>query len=200
MAEGTEDLFESLFESGQTNAVLSWLLVSVYVVVLLESLLSMDLEWIVFTGTALVVLLLPALTERTPWVMLPWELVLLASFPVLVRTLDISAIANTFSMYLSIAALAVLVISELHVLSEVRVTHWFAMMTVVMATMAAAAGWAIVRWLLDSNFDTEYLTTNDALMQEFLWVVAAGIVAGLLFDLYFKRRSAALRTEYEVVE
>lgn len=198
--EPGDDLLASLFESGRRNALLSWLLVSIYVVVLLESLLSMDLEWVVFTGTALVVLLMPALAERTAWVMLPWELVLLASFPVLVRTLDVSAIANTFSMYVSIAALAMLVISELHVLSAVRVTHWFAMLTVVMATMAAAAGWAIVRWLLDSNFDTDYLTTNDALMQEFLWVVAAGIVAGLLFDVYFKRRSAALRSEYEVAE
>jgi hypothetical protein len=30
-------------------------------------------------------------------------------------------------------------------------------------------------------------------MSEFLWVTAAGLVAGVLFDAYFKRRGSRLR-------
>lgn len=199
MDEGTEDLYESLFESGRTNAMLAWLVVAIYLVVLVESVLGMDLAWIAFTGGAILVLLAPALAERSPWVMLPWELVVLASFPVVVRTLEISTLSNTFSMYLSIAALAMLVTSELHVLSDVQVTHWFAVVTVILATLAGAGAWAIVRWLLDDLSDTGYLSTNEALMQEFLWVLAAGLVAGLLFDVYFRRRAAGLRAELEAM-
>lgn len=198
MEEGPRDIYESLFESGRTNAILAWLVASVYVVVLVESLLDVDLAWAIFTGGALAILLAPAAAERSPGVMLPWELVLLASFPVLVRSLDVSTLSNTFSMYLSIAALAMLVTAELHVLSAARVTHWFAIMTVVLATLAGAAAWAITRYGLDRLFDTSYLTTNEALMREFLWVLVAGAAAGVLFDVYFRRRASALREAYEV--
>lgn len=198
MADTGIDLFESLFEDGRTNAVIAWLVVAIYLIVLVESLLSVDLAWVVFTAGALVVLLAPPATERSPHAMLPWELVVLASFPVVVRTLDISALSNTFSMYLSIAALALLVTAELHVLTEVRVTHWFAIVTVVLTTLAGAGLWAIARWWLDDLVNAAYLSTNEDLMREFVWVLLAGLVAGLLFDLYFRRRAAGLRAELGV--
>jgi hypothetical protein len=40
---------------------------------------------------------------------------------------------------------------------------------------------------------------NAVLMTEFLWVTAAGVVAGVLFDAYFKRRGRRLGRRLRLV-
>lgn len=200
MFDDREDLLEGLFESGRTNAILAWFIVVLFLLVWVESLLDWDRQWVVFTTGLIVIVLVPPVSQRTPMVMLPWELLLLASVPVVARALDLSAIANDFTTYLSIAALALIVTVELHILSRVSVTHWFAVVIVVLATLAVAAAWGIIRWLMDRHLDTQFLPhpydqdlANEALMIEFVWVLLAGIVAGVLFDLYFRRRAGRLR-------
>jgi hypothetical protein len=51
----------------------------------------------------------------------------------------------------------------------------------------------VLRWNLDRRFGTSYLSTNDALMAEWLSVTVAGLAAGVLFDAYFRRRDRQLR-------
>lgn len=193
MIDRSDDLLVQLFESGRVNAILAWLIAGVFVVVLIESLLDRDLPWVIFATAMTAIVLVPPIQQRTPLVMLPWELLVLASFPVVVRAAEISALANTFATYLSIAAFALILTVELHVLSRVTVTHWFAVTFVVLATLATAGAWAILRWNLDTFLGTSHLTTNEALMHEFLYVLAAGLVAGVVFDLYFRRRARTLR-------
>lgn len=190
---GDDDLFHQLFESGRLNAILSWAVVAIFLLVLGESIWDRDLPWIAFTAVTTTIILLPPLSRRSVYVMLPWELLLVASFPMLVRGLEVSTLANTFATFLAMAALALIVTTELHVLSRITVTHWFAITFVVLATLAIAGAWAIVRWHMDRMLDTALLTTNDALMIEFAWVLLAGLVAGIAFDLYFRRRSRRLR-------
>ena len=200
MREDTEDLLEQLFESGRANAILSWVFIGLFLLVLFESLLDWDRQWIVFTIGLLAIVLVPPTSQRSPMVMLPWELLALTSFPVVARALEISQLANDFATYLSIAAVALIVVVELHVLARVNVTHWFAVVLVVLATLAVGAAWAIIRWLMDRQFDTEFIPhgydqdlANEALMIEFFWVLLAGLAAGVLFDLYFRRRAGRLR-------
>lgn len=188
-----EDLLTPLFESGRVNAAVSWVIIAVYVLVLVESLLSRDVAWSLFTAIVIGIILLPASSRRSPLVMLPWEVLLLGSFPIIVRAVEVSAITNTFATYLSIATLALIVTVEVHVLSQVRVTHWFAIGFVGLGTLAVAGAWAVVRWNMDLLLGTSLLTTNEALMVEFLWVLGAGLVAGVLFDLYFRHRTRRLR-------
>lgn len=191
--DAEDDLLEALFLDSRVNALLGWPVVAVLGLVLVESALDADLQWVLFTGLTAVVVVLPPLGRRSPWVMLPWELLALASLPVLVRALSLSALANTTATYLAIAALALLVTAELHVLAWVRVTHWFAVGFVVLATLAVGGWWAVLRWGLDRWAGTAYLTTNEALMGEFASVAVAGLGAGVLFDLYFRDRSQRLR-------
>lgn len=188
-----DDLLEALFLDSQVNAALGWPVVAVLGIVLVESGLDGDLQWALFSGATAVVVVLPPLARRSPYVMLPWELLGLASLPVLVRTFQVSTFANTTATYVSIAALALLITAELHVLTSVRVTHWFAVGFVVLATLAVAGWWTVVRWTLDLVAGTDYLTTNDALMWELWSVAGAGLVAGVLFDLYFRDRTKRLR-------
>ncbi|MCU4743743.1 hypothetical protein OB955_08790 [Halobacteria archaeon AArc-m2/3/4] len=186
------DTLEALFEDGRVNAAISWLLVGFLGLVFLESLLDFDLLWIVFTAVTAAVVLLPPLYRGSLYVMLPWEVLVLALFPITARALELGEL-STFASYLSLAALALLIVVELHILQQVQVTHWFAILSVVMATLAAGGAWAIIRWNLDNWYGTSYLTTNEALMVEFAWITLAGLAAGVVFDLYFRRRTGRLR-------
>jgi hypothetical protein len=195
-----EDVLERLFRSGRTNAIVAWLLVSVLVLVFVESVLDFDLVWMTFVASTGVIVLIPPAAYRNWQVMLPWELLVLALLPILVRGI-FGGDVGTFAYYLSIAALALIITVESHMFTSLQVTHWFAVAFVVLTTMASAAAGAIIRWTMDVWLGTRFLrrpglsqeAANDLLMREFLWVTAAGFVAGLLFDAYFRRRDRQLR-------
>ncbi len=186
-----DDLLAQLFRSGRANAMISWVLVGVLLLVLVESLLDVDRQWIVFVAATGVIVLLPPIGYRDWRVMLPWELLVVALFPILVRGL-LGGGVGTFATYLSVAGLALLVCVELHMFTKVRLTHWFAVTLVVMTTMAVEAVWTMVRWNMDNLLGTTFLTTNEALMIEWIYVTLAGLAAGLLFDSYFRHRGRRL--------
>lgn len=190
--DAPDDLLERLFESSRFNALLAWLFVVPLLAIWVESALDVDYQWTVFVGAVAVLVLVPPLAYRDWQTMLPWELLILALFPILVRGL-FGGEVGTFAAYLSVAGLALIVTVELNMFTTLSVTHWFAVVLVGMTTMASVAAWTIVRWTLDQTIGTTYLTTNDALMMEWLWVTLAGVVAGLLFDAYFRRRDRQLR-------
>lgn len=194
------DALEQLFRSGRVNAIVSWLLVSVLVGVFVDSVLDLDLLWIGFVAMTGAIVLLPPVADRDWRVMLPWELLVLALLPILIRGL-FGGQLGTFASYLAIAGLALIITVELHMFTALQVTHWFAVAFVVLTTMASAAAWAIARWNMDVWLGTSFLrepgldqdAANVALMNEFLWVTLAGFVAGVLFDAYFRRRDRQLR-------
>jgi hypothetical protein len=201
-----EDLLGTLFRSGRGNALLSWPLVGVLGLVFVESLLEVDRLWIPFVAVTGLIVLVPTIAYRDWRVMLPWEVLTLALLPILVRGL-VGGNPGAFAYYLSIAGLALVVTVELHMFTRVRMTHWFAVVFVVMTTLASAAVWAVVRWGSDRVAGTEFLSdptmtqseANAVLMTEFLWVTAAGVVAGVLFDAYFKRRGRRLGRRLRLV-
>lgn len=186
-----KDALERLFRSGRVNAVLSWLLVGVLALAFVESALEFDRQWLVFTAAVIAIVLFPTAAYGDWRVMLPWELLLVALLPVLARAV-FGGEVGLFASYVAVAGLALIVTVELHMFTTLDVTHWFAVAFVVLTTMASTAAWTILRWNFDRAFGTSYLTTNEALMAEWLWVTAAGFAAGLLFDSYFRRRDRQL--------
>ena len=186
------DALERLFRSGLVNAVLSWGLVVVLAFVFVESALDIDRLWTSFVGTAGVIVLVPPVAHRDWRVMLPWELLVLALLPILVRGL-FGGDVGTFAAHLAIAGLALVLTVELHTFTALEVNRWFAVAFVVLTTMASGAAWSILRWYMDRFFGTSYLTSNEALMAEFLQVALAGIAAGILFESYFRWRDRRLR-------
>ncbi len=189
---------DRLFRSGRANAVLAWALVAVVALVLVESVLEFDRQWAVFVAAVGLVALVPPAAHRDWRVMVPWELLVLATLPILVRGL-LGGDVGTFATYISLAGLALLVVVELHTFTGLQVTHWFAIALVVTTTLASAAAWAVLRWTFDRYLGTSYLTTNEALMTEFAWVTAAGLAAGVAFDAYFRRRDSHLRRAVRLV-
>lgn len=187
-----EDRLAGLFRSGRRNALIAWAMVAVLVGVFVESLLEFDLLPMMLIAAITAVVLAPAVAARSPQVMLPWELLGLALLPMLVRVL-LGGELGVFATYLAIAALALIITVELHMFTSLRVTPWFAVLFVVMTTMATAAALTIIRWNTDRVLGTTYLTTNEALMAEWIYVTLAGLAAGVLFEAYFRRRGLWVR-------
>jgi len=190
-----EDLLTALFQSGRANAIVSWTLVGVLGLVLVESLVDFDRLWILFVAVTGIIVLVPPVAYRDWQMMLPWEVLVLALLPILVRGV-LGGELGIFAYYLSVAGLALIVTVELHVFTTVRMTHWFAVVFVTMTTMASGAAWTVVRWNADRLLGTTFLSkpgmtqmeANAALSTEFVRIALAGLVAGVLFDTYFKRR------------
>ena len=194
------DALSRLLRNGRLNALIAWVLVGVLTLVFIESVIDTDWLWVLFVAVTGAIVLFVPIIYREWRMMLPWELLLLALLPIVTRAV-LGGELGTFAYYLSIAALALFLIVQLDMFTPLRLTHWFAVVVVVMTTMAAAAVWAIVRWNMDIYLGTTFLLdpgmdqveANTQLMVEFAWVTAAGLVAGVLFDAYFRRRGRRLR-------
>ncbi|KZN25824.1 hypothetical protein A4G99_05235 [Haladaptatus sp. R4] len=186
MAQRVSQL-DALVEDKRVNAGLAWLLVGFLVIVMIGSLVQDDLLWAMFAGSVAVLALVPPLAFRNTEAMLPWEVLILAALPVLGRELATLALTTRVATYLSVAALALIVAVELHVFTPVRMNHWFAVLFVVIATIATAGVWAVVQWLSDSYLGTHLLHSEYRLMWDFVYATVVGIVAGLVFEWYFRR-------------
>lgn len=188
---------EALVESTRVNAALSWLVVGLLIVAVVAAVVGEQLLWGGFAVVVTVLVLLPPVVRRDPESMLPWEVVLLAGLPVLGRVLATVPVTGRIATYLSVAAVALVVAVELHLYTPVRMNVTFAIVFVVVATMAAAGFWAVTRWLADVYLGTAFfhdpalseVETERALMLEFVASTIAGVVAGIVFEFYVRRRA-----------
>ena len=192
----------SVMESRRANAVIGWALVAFLGLTAASELAGGDVIWAGFTAVVALLVLLPALAHRGPEVMLPWEVVALASVSVAGRALVAGetvggvTLTGRVTTYLAVAAVALIIAVELDVFTPVRMNFTFAVFFVVIATMAAAGVWAVVKWLADLYLGTSLLLTGapeheieTALMWDFVAATVAGVFAGVVFEFYFRRHA-----------
>ena len=180
-----------LLRSRRGNAVLSWAFVGLVLVASLASVVTGNLLWTAFAAAVAVIALLPALQLRSAWVMPPWEIVLLATAPVLGHLFAVELLtgqAQNTARYVSVAALALLVAVDLDGFTTVEMTEGFGALFVVVTTLATAGVWAVARWTADGLLGTGFLASEHALMLEFVGSATAGIAAGLVYVFYLRRR------------
>ncbi|ELZ01358.1 hypothetical protein [Natrialba asiatica] len=178
---------DTLIADGRTNAIASWLLVIAIAGIGLSELLLGEVLWTTFAATLLVLALLPSIAFRSPLVMLPWEVLLLAALPILGMALDAAGLTGHFASYLSVAAIALVLAVELQMFTTVRMTPGFAVIFVVVSTLSAAALWALLRWSIGGLLDTPFTGTHDEIMWEFVYSAVAGLGSGIVFEIYFRR-------------
>jgi hypothetical protein len=187
----------------RSNAVVAWALTAVAVVAAAGNAVAVAPLWAGFALVVVVLALVPPLKYRDPTAMLPWEVLLLATLPLLARVVvELAALRGDVVTYVAVAAIALVVAVELHLLTPVEMNERFAVGFVVLATMAAAGVWAVVRYGSDILLGTTLLlppgglAASEAalaraehdLMLEFVASFIAGIGAGALFEWYFRRR------------
>lgn len=205
----SQSVADNLLRNRRTNAVIGWVLLVFLVIIVGESAISGDIAWGLFVSGILALCILPPLAFRSPETMLPWEVIAMAALPALGRAIAVFDITRSLNLYLSIAALALIVAVELELFTTVKMTVGFALIFVVASTLAATAVWAVLQWSLDLLIGTELLiepgrtdrAIHDDLMMEFVYTAISGILAGVIFEFYFRRGSPEDgRIEREVVD
>lgn len=193
------DGLSRIIRSRRNNAAIGWVLVGLVVVTSIGSFLRGDLLWALFTATVVLIAALPAINLRSVWVMPPWEVILMAALPTLGHLFATTLMGGRLASYLSVAALALLVAVDLDAFTQVEMNDSFAVLFVVVATLATAGVWAVVRWLAAFALGTQFTQSEHALMLEFVASSLAGAIAGLAYVFYFRRRTnPQLRTPEEV--
>jgi hypothetical protein len=183
----------------RVNAVLGWVLVGAILLVTVGSFLEGNIIWAGFAATVALLAVMPSLVFLSARTMLPWEVLLLAGLPILGRVVATFRVSSQVATYLSVAALALIVAVELNAFTSVRMTPTFAVVFVAITTMAAAGVWAVVRWSLDIMFGTAFLfdpglteagaEAERGVMLEFVASTIAGLLAGVVFEFYVRRRA-----------
>lgn len=189
----------ALFSMAGRDILVAWLAVVVLLITAGVTVLDGAFNWTIIALAVAGVVVAPAVVFRDPGIVPPWELVCLVVVPVLWQTLLGQTFATEIPRYLVVAALALLLIAELDQFTSVRMTYSFAVVVVVLATLAIAGLWHVLQWLADLVVGTSFVldgrsqdAINADVMIEFVSAGVAGLGAGLLFELYFRggRRSS----------
>lgn len=192
------DRLTQLFVGTQRNAIIAWLLVILLGIIPLLGNFFGRYEPMIFSSVAIAVVIAPAIKFRDPTMMPPWYFVGLICLPVLWRATAPEILQASLVPGLAMATVGLVGAVELHRFTSLRLVPWFTIVLTVLFTLAMAGLVAIIRWLADVFLGTEFLldgrsqdALNDALMFEFSYAAVAGLIAGVVFYLYFKRQQTA---------
>jgi hypothetical protein len=184
----------TLLADRRRNAAVAWTLLAFLVAVTVGNLAAGELVWAGFVAGLVVLVVVPPVAYREASVMLPWEVLVLAALPVIGRTMATVPLTSRLATYLSVAAVALVVAVELHAFTDVEMSYGFAVVFVVVATMATAGVWAVARWAVEVTLGVPALypgldeaATHTAVNWEFVASAAAGLVGGAIFELYLRR-------------
>lgn len=190
------DGLAGLLLDDRQNAALSWAFAGVLGIVTVErAVREGDVRTAALAAALVLVAVVPPLAFRDPTVTLPWDLLGVACFPVLWEVFVGVPFRTEVVPYVSVAVIALMVAVELHAFTAVRMNNTFAVVFVTLTTMAAAAVYNVLKWLADVALGTGLLldgrgqaTLNAVVMVEFAYATVAGLLAGVAFTYYFRRR------------
>lgn len=190
------DRFGGSVDRTGRNAILCWSAIGLLTGLALWQGFDGSYRWFSLTGLALVLLIIPAIGLRDPYAMPPWELLVLVAIPVVDAALFDETVISPIAVYFAVAAVALIVVVDIHTYTAIRMDRLFTVVLVVIATLAVGATWNILQWVSDMTFGTAYLVgdrsqdaANHAMMLDFLAATMAGFLAGILFTGYLRRRS-----------
>ncbi|MBX0322776.1 hypothetical protein EGH21_07005 [Halomicroarcula sp. F13] len=173
----------SLLRSHRSDALVAWLSAAVLAGSAGRFLLLGEPDWAVLALCIVAVVLVVPVHERDPATTFPGELVATVSLPVVVRAVGL---APTVTPFLAVAGLAVLVAVALDAFTSLSMTPRFAVVFVVVTTMAFAGAWAVAAFAADRLLGTAFLTDKTELMWDLVGATGVGVVAGVVFDQYFE--------------
>ncbi|TYL38605.1 hypothetical protein CV102_12475 [Natronococcus pandeyae] len=175
------------FHGERSNAAISWLALAVVLFIGARALLDGLVHEVLFAATVATVALVPVIALGSKQAALPWEVTAIAILPLLAAVFAPDLWSRQLVLYAGAAAIALALTLEVHALTEVRLERWLAVSFVTMLTAAIAATWAMLTWAQDLVAGTGILANNTQLMWLLITATAAGLFAGVCFDLYYRR-------------
>lgn len=180
---------EELVERERRNSLLSWGLLALVGLIVAYNLLTAGYIGAVLGIGVVLAVAVPTVAYRSYRTVLAWEVLFVAAGALIVRELLRYQPVELFGNYLVIAALSLIITVELYLYTGVEMNRWFAVVFVTMVTMTVGTLWNLGQWALDLTIGTGFLPGNDQLMGELIVATAAGVGAGVLFTVYFRRRT-----------
>ncbi|ELZ13369.1 hypothetical protein C477_22975 [Haloterrigena salina JCM 13891] len=183
----TVTVLETIVENERVNAALAWPLVGAIALTAVVTARSGAFVWTGLATAVVALALVPTVLRWDALVMLPWELLAIAAAPLGLRLVGSLPIAG----FLTVATIALLVTVELDAYTPIEMRARFAVVFVVLATMAVAGCWVILQWMSDALLGTAHLTETTEVMWDLVYATAFGGLAGAVFVGYFFRHDAA---------
>jgi len=177
------------------EAQLSWIASLVLFFSTVYVVLKVDVMWIVFGTAAICLYVLPLVTIRNPFRVLPWEMTVLLAAPLLLHISAGAQSMNRFAWWddltslafaLALSTIGFLLTVELVMYTSVRMNKSFAVLFVIMFTLGASGFWEIGEYINDEFFGSSYVKSNYDAMTTLLWTSIGGILMGLFYALYLK--------------
>lgn len=166
------------------NLPLAWLATATLAAAAVGFLLAGPLHWAVLAALLVAVALVPAAVERDPQTTFPGELLVLVALPVVVRFVGLF---DGTTPFLAVAGLALLVAVLLDVYTSLDLSPRFAVVFVVVTTLAFIGVWTVGVWLSDRLFGTAFVAGQQGLMWDITGATAMGGVGGLVVQQYLVR-------------
>jgi hypothetical protein len=168
----------------RVNALLGWAAAGIVALAGLESFLTGAPLWGSLCVLVVVVVALPMAATGRWTAMVPWPIPFVAAVAVVLRA---AAVSPDVTGYVAIGTVALMVVVELDVYTEVELSRRFAVAFATMTTMAFQALWIVAQYYADRWLGTEFLWSQTELQWDMVSITAVGIALGLLAELYFDR-------------
>jgi hypothetical protein len=149
-----------------------------------------EFDWAVLTAVLVAIAVAVPLAARNLETTVPAEVLGLVAVPVVVRTFGGFPQVTPFFV---VAGVALLLAVGLDAFTSLTMTPRFATVFVVVVTMAVAGVWAVGIYAADALLGTAFLDGQTELMWDLVTATAAGIVAGVVFEVYFERSARVAR-------
>ena len=173
-----------------TNAILGWAVTGLLLIAAIERALSGEFLWAGFAVGIVALALIPPLISRRLREMIAWEVLCLAAIPVFLASFEIDIGPIT---YFAVAGIALVIAVELDAFTSVEMTPAFAVVFVIIVTMAVAGLWTIAQYFSDLYLGTSLLGDQTSMMWDLVAATVVGLLAGALFEVYFRRLSPSQR-------
>lgn len=175
--------FRALLEDRSTNAAIAWLSTGVLVLAAVALLAAGELLWPAFALLTAGVVLLPPALDRDLRTTMPGELVAVVALPAVLRATGLFLQVTPF---VAVAGLALLVVLALDGLTSLEMAPRFAVVFVVITTMAFAGGWAIAEFAADVLLGTDFVGGQREMNLNLLTATVVGVFAGVACEAYFR--------------
>lgn len=177
---------DAVIRDNRINSAIAWVIVATLVLAAAVSVRIGEPVWAVFVAGCVGIIVLPAWVRRDPSVLPPWEILVFVTLPIASQFLPLSDALADLTTFLAVLAVSVLVVVELHVFSPVEMTPRFAVVFVVLVTMATAGVWTIVQHAADVFLGTSTIQGKTALMWDLVFATAISLIAIPVLAIYFR--------------
>lgn len=174
---------DAVMEDTHFNAFVSWVIVALLLLAGAASVGIGEPVWAVFISGGVAIILLPAGIRRDLTVMPPWEVLVFAALPLTNQFFPLPDALADLTTYL---AVGVVVVVELHIFSPVEMTPHFAVVFVVLVTMATAGVWTILQYASDVALNTALIENKTLLMWDLVFATAISLAASPFLAIYFQ--------------